>query len=87
MKVGTFPMNEKREIQRRRMKAGVICIGDKSTIDCVVRDLAYSRNRRPAPKDMRRMWPMSRRVNWPGNDADAKLIGPIYEACALKMIQ
>jgi hypothetical protein len=34
-------MNEKREIQRRqRLNAGVICIDDKSTIDCVVRDLS-----------------------------------------------
>ena len=41
MQVGTFPMNEKREIQRRRaLKAGTIRIDDKSTIDCVVRDLS-----------------------------------------------
>jgi len=41
MQVGTFPMNEKRGIQRRRaLKAGTIRIDDKSTIDCVVRDLS-----------------------------------------------
>jgi len=41
MQVGTFPMNERREIQRRRtLKAGTIRIDDKSTIDCVVRDLS-----------------------------------------------
>jgi hypothetical protein len=34
-------MNEKRGIKRRRrLKAGVIRIDDKSTIDCVVRDLS-----------------------------------------------
>jgi hypothetical protein len=34
-------MNEKREIQRRRaLKTGTICIDNKSTIDCVVRDLS-----------------------------------------------
>jgi len=34
-------MNEKRGIQRRRtLKAGTICIDDKSTIDCLVRDLS-----------------------------------------------
>jgi len=34
-------MNEKRETQRRRkLKSGVICIDDKSTIDCVVRNLS-----------------------------------------------
>jgi len=36
-------MNEKRGIKRRRRKAGVICIDDKSTIDCVVRDLSNAR--------------------------------------------
>ena len=34
-------MNEKRGMQRHRtLKAGTICIDDKSTIDCVVRDLS-----------------------------------------------
>jgi len=27
---------------------------------------------------MLRMWPVSRRVNWPGNDGDAKLLGAIH---------
>ena len=34
-------MNEKRGIKRRRrLKAGAICIDDKCTIDCVVRNLS-----------------------------------------------
>ena len=33
---------------------------------------------KPAPDDMVRMWPVSRRVNWPGNDGDAKLIEAIH---------
>ena len=34
-------MNEKRGTQRRRtLKTGTICIDDKSTIDCLVRDLS-----------------------------------------------
>jgi hypothetical protein len=34
-------MKEKRGIQRRRtLKVGRICIDDKSTIDCPVRDLS-----------------------------------------------
>ena len=41
MQVGTFPMNEKREIQRRRtLKAGTIRVDAKYTIDCLVRDLS-----------------------------------------------
>jgi hypothetical protein len=31
-----------------------------------------------APHDMLRIWPVSRRVNSPGNEGDAKLIEEIY---------
>ena len=31
-----------------------------------------------APDDVLRMWPVSRRINWPGNEGDAKLIEAIH---------
>jgi len=33
---------------------------------------------RPAPDEMLRMWPVSRRVNSPGNENDPKLIEAIH---------
>ena len=32
---------------------------------------------KPAPEDMLQMWPVSRKVNWVGNDNDRKLIEAI----------
>src|SRR3974390_1333551 len=41
LKGRTIPTNEKRGTQRRRtLKAGTICIDDKSTIDYLLRDLS-----------------------------------------------
>ena len=56
----------------------LVILADAQRTEWLASAAAATELLRPAPDDMVRMWPVSRRVNSPGNENDPKLIEAVH---------